>query len=63
MSDPSYGAQNGRKRVLRLYGRQKINPQRWPHLNPQNLGICYITQQRGIKVADAIKAANQPTLN
>lgn len=30
-------------------------PQRCPHRNPRNLGICYITWQEGIKVADELK--------
>lgn len=40
-----------------------IASQRCPCSNLQNLWICYLTWQRGIKVADRVKVANQLTLN
>lgn len=44
-------------------GRQSNDsPQRFPHPTPHNLRMHLVTWQRGIRVPDGIKTANQGTL-
>lgn len=41
---------------------KRTTSQRYPCFNLQNLGLCYITWQETLKIADGIRVVNQLTL-